>query len=282
MVAQLNRHYLKTRPFKVLPRLISYAFFEGRPVTTKGMWINPLLLAHLNYQKTLPFTKPTKKPIFIVGSGRSGTTLLGVILSLHPDVGFLNEPKVMWHCIYGEEDVIGSYSQGTAKFRLFESDATEQVRHYARRLFSVYLATTRASRLVDKYPELIFRIPFITSIFPDAKFIFIVRNGWDTCMSIENWSGRKGQKTQRNKYDWWGVNDRKWQLMVRELVTIDPDLSGLAEIIYPLKSQADRAAVEWIITMREGLKYLDCCHKFFYVISSQRNLCFPVSFKGYT
>ena len=47
MIAQLNSHYIKTRPTKALTRLVSYAFFEGRPATTKGRWINPLVFSFL-------------------------------------------------------------------------------------------------------------------------------------------------------------------------------------------------------------------------------------------
>ena len=36
MIAQINPNYIKTRPMKALTRLMSYALFEGRPVTTKG------------------------------------------------------------------------------------------------------------------------------------------------------------------------------------------------------------------------------------------------------
>ena len=86
MIAQINPLYIKTRPTKVLTRLISYAFFEGRPVTTKGRWINPLVFSILKEKRspqTIVNTNPLKKPIFILGTGRSGTTILGIVLSMH-------------------------------------------------------------------------------------------------------------------------------------------------------------------------------------------------------
>ena len=51
MFAQLNSLYLKTRPYKVFSRLVSYGLFEGRPLTTRGRWINPLLFKLFNLQK---------------------------------------------------------------------------------------------------------------------------------------------------------------------------------------------------------------------------------------
>jgi hypothetical protein len=169
MVAQVDSRYFKTRPTKLASRLVSYALFEGRPVTTRGQWINPLLFAHFALEKKLPQFRKVEQPVFILGTGRSGTTILGVVLSMHREVGFLNEPKAMWHAIYPEEDVIGSYSRGPARYRLEASDADEAAKHNAHRLFGAYLASIFSPRLVDKYPELIFRVPFVREIFPDAK-----------------------------------------------------------------------------------------------------------------
>ena len=45
------------------------------------------------------------RPTFIVGCGRSGTTVLGTALSKHKDVTFLNEPRHLWFCAYPETDV---------------------------------------------------------------------------------------------------------------------------------------------------------------------------------
>ena len=185
MIAQISPDYIKTRPMKALTRLISYALFEGRPVTTKGRWINPLVFSILKSVSTNNSSyKPVKKPIFILGTGRSGTTILGIVLSMHREVGYLNEPKAIWHLIYPHEDIIGNYSQTDAKYRLTAEDTTDEMRQRAAQMFGAYLTTTRSERVVDKYPELIFRVDFVRALFPDARFIFLVRNGWDTCQSI--------------------------------------------------------------------------------------------------
>ena len=257
MVAQIDSLYLKTHPSKVISRLISYVLFEGRPVTTKGQWINPLVLSLFSLEKRLPQLKKVSKPVFIIGTGRSGTTILGVVMSMHKDVGFLNEPKALWHKIYDREDLVGSYSRGVANYRLTESDVTQEVLKSAHRLFGAYLTAVASSRVVDKYPEQVFRIPFIRQIFPDAKFIFLVRNGWDTCHSIEKWSQRLGTQVRDETHDWWGVDDRKWHLLVDRLVSQDADLSPHISTIKGFKAHSDRSAVEWILTMKEGLHWLE-------------------------
>lgn len=264
MVAQLDRLYVGQRPGKVLPRLVSYALFEGRPLTTRGRWINPLVFAHLGLEMRLPQTREAKKPIFIVGTGRSGSTILGVVMSMHRDVGFLNEPKALWHAIYPCEDVVGNYAKGDARYRLEAGDATEKVKRRARRLSGAYLRSVNSTRVVDKYPELIFRVPFVRAIFPDAKFIFLVRNGWDTCRSIESWSGRLGTQVDHDVQDWWGLNNRKWRLMVDQLVPTEQSLADNRDEIADFADHTDMSVVEWIVTMREGLRQLrrneDCFH----------------------
>ncbi len=258
MIAQINPLYIKTRPTKVLTRLTSYAFFEGRPVTTKGRWINPLVFSILKkVAANNGKYKPVKKPIFILGTGRSGTTILGIVLSMHREVGYLNEPKAIWHLIHPHEDVIGNYSQNDAKYRLTAEDATDQMQRRAAQMFGAYLTTTRSERLVDKYPELIFRVDFVRALFPDARFIFLVRNGWDTSQSIATWSKRLGVHRNGEKHDWWGVEDRKWRLMVEQLVGTDPVLSEIADKIKHFERHLDRAAVEWIVTMQEGIRLME-------------------------
>ncbi|HMV11575.1 MAG TPA: sulfotransferase [Nitrosomonas sp.] len=255
MIAQVDSTYIRIRPWKLWSRLVSYVLFEGRPITTRGQWINPLLFAHFAIEKKLPLiAKKVEKPVFILGTGRSGTTILGVILSMHRHVGFLNEPKAIWHSIYPNEDLIGNYSLNSARYRLEAKDASSEVIQSAHRIFGTYLATTFSERLVDKYPELIFRIPFIRTIFPNAKFLFITRNGWDTCSSISNWSNRLGLQAKSEIHDWWGRNRRKWNLLINEIVLEHNDLASLAPQIYDWSNQSDMAAVEWIVTMREGLK----------------------------
>ena len=264
MVAQIDSTYFKQRPTKVISRLISYALFEGRPLTTKGRWINPLVFFHLKMEKFLPQLRKIKKPLFIIGTGRSGTTILGVLMSMHKNVGFLNEPKALWHSIFPFEDVIGSYTRVKAKYRLDESDVNTAIIHNAHRLFGAYLWMVRSDTLVDKYPELVFRVPFVKAIFPDAKFIFLVRNGWDTCSSIEKWSKRLGVNQADEVHDWWGVDNRKWSLMIDELVAPDPIFAGILDKVRALSSHTDMAALEWIVTMREGVRRKkqnpDCVH----------------------
>ena len=257
MIAQLDADYVRARPWKAATRLLSWLAFEGRPVTTRMRWINPLVFRFLEMARRWPGGRRAEAPIYIVGTGRSGTTILGKVLSLHPEVGFLNEPKAIWHAAHPGEDVIGNYTRGAASYRLGAGDADDEVASAVRRIYGTYLSLTRAGRVLDKYPEMIFRVPFVRAIFPDATFVLLVRDGWDTVRSIDRWSDRLGQETASRTHDWWGVDDRKWRLLVRDVVAADPALADRVEAIGALDGHRDRAAVEWTVTMREGRRWLE-------------------------
>jgi hypothetical protein len=204
-------------------------------------------------EKRLPYGKKIEKPIFITGIGRSGSTILGVFLSLHPDVGYLNEPKALWHSVVPFEDIIGSYSDGPARFRLTKDDASIKAKKWARALYASYLTFSGSKRVVDKYPELIYRIPFLLEIFPDAKIIFLTRNGEHVCGSVRSWSVRKGDFVAGQTHDWWGRNRRKWRILVKELVENNPWFADSVEKIRAYQNHMDMAMVEWIVSMQEGL-----------------------------
>lgn len=252
MIAQIDKTYFFQRPWKLWPRLVAYALFEGRPLTTKGQFINPILRVLHRFLSFLPKLKRVQTPVFIIGTGRSGTTVLGKVLSMHRDVGFLNEPKLIWSQICADEDLIGSYSRSAPRVRLSAEDATPKKSGIMRAVAGAFLALSGASRMVDKYPELIFRTPFVMAIYPDAKFIFMSRSGWDTAASIEAWSARLGKTRHGEVHDWWGANDRKWLAIAEELVPEHDDLAPYANEIRRISEHRLRAAIEWVLCMREG------------------------------
>jgi len=256
MVAQLDADYVHTRPSRALSRLISHVLLQGRPLTTSGRWLNPLLFAQFALVKRLPQLREVSKPIFILGTGRSGTTILGKLLSIHPDVNFLNEPKALWHAVYPYEDLIGSYSRGQARYRLGEEDVTPGIDRAVHRIYGYCLAITGSQRIVDKYPEMLFRVAFVRALFPDAKLIFLVRNGWDAARSITGWSSDEGKQKGQEVHDWWGADRRKWHLLVRDVIAADPAFAGIYEQVTTGTRHEDMAAVEWIATMREGLRLM--------------------------
>lgn len=257
MVAQIDPVFKKKSKLKTYTRLLSYLFYEGRPLTTKGRWINPFVFFFYKVQEYIPTSKAVMKPIFILGTGRSGTTILGVTLGIHRDVGFLNEPKAFWAHISADDDLIGSYHKKVGKYHLSETDVNEVQIKKAHTIYSNYLRASFSSRIVDKYPEMIFRSRFLCKIFPDAKYLFLYRNGWDTCHSIDLWSKRLGCNKNDESHDWWGLNDRKWLALCEQVVKYDEELVSSFNLIKEYKNHVFRAAVEWIVTMKHGLALIN-------------------------
>lgn len=218
---------------------------------TKGEWWNPVVFANLRFAKRRR-QRTVEQPVFIVGMGRSGTTLLGQVLAAHPWVGFLNEPKAMWHNIRPDEDIIGSYAPlGKGRLRLDADDAEPAVVQRAHAVFSWYLRMSRSRRVIDKYPELLFRTDFVRAIFPDARFLIAVRSPDRVLSSVASWS----DSHERDGVDWWGVQGRKWDAIWREAVEARAGNSDIAAL--DLGDETDdyvRAAVEWLVTARAGLE----------------------------
>ena len=253
MIAQLTKEYIHFSKRKTIKRLVAYFFFEGRPITTKGQWINPLVLLWLKFLKLFSVS-PKQSPVFIIGTGRSGTTLLGMLLSMHRDIIFLNEPKIIWYAANRMDDAIGSYNKSAGTYLLNESDATNNVIKTIHSVYGCLNKITGSKLIADKYPELIFRMDYALKIFIDAKFIFITRNFYDTIYSTQLWNKNKTVIKNNTREDWWGLDNRKWKLICKELVPQSFLLKNHIQEIILFKDDILKSAVEWIITMEKGIE----------------------------
>lgn len=254
MIAQIDWVMLKKRIWKIPGRIIAWALIEGRPLTTKGRWINGLVFAGYRFAQCLPAPRKVRSPIYIVGTGRSGTTILGKLFAIHRETVFLNEPKALWHFTKGEEDIIGSYAVFPGRLRLDAKDADSNMARIISHIYSWALFWGAARRVVDKYPEMIFRVGFVKALFPDARFLAILRDGVDTCSSVTAWSRHKGVIEGSDVHDWWGRDGRKWRTLVEQEVPSHPDLAPIAAQLTSVNDHRDRAAVEWIVSMRAATR----------------------------
>jgi len=151
--------------------------------------LHPLLRAVL-LRLPLP---PLRPPLFLLGCGRSGTTLLGQCLGAHPEVTYLNEPRLLWSSCFPETDIWSSNPERRrARLLLGSETVADRARRRLVRRFSLEMLFTGRPRLVEKTPANNFRIPFLLALFPEARFLYLERDGLDVAHSIAkqtNWYG---------------------------------------------------------------------------------------------
>lgn len=147
------------------------------------------------------FGLTVRRPIFILGAPRSGTTFLGSCVGALPDVSYHFEPrltKAVARCVYE-----GSWSR-------------QRAARYFRGYYGALLAAAGHGglRFAEKDPENCFIVPFLGEVFPDAVFLHVYRDGRDVAVSHaeQPWlnaastgSGRSGRGGTP-----WGAAPRFW------------------------------------------------------------------------
>lgn len=123
--------------------------------------------------------KTLDRPIFIIGAPRSGTSMLYAILRTSKKLAhWPGEAHEVWEADHHPA------LRGWTSNALEDEDADPATAQRIRRAF--FLVTGTGSRLIDKTPRNALRIPFIDAVFPDARFVFLQRDGRDNINSLIN------------------------------------------------------------------------------------------------
>lgn len=142
----------------------------------------------------------TGAPFFIVASARSGTTFLRLALNAHPQVAVPPESRFITELYSDEEvdaDTFVDALEGHDRFQLWELPV-DAVRArlspagpvpYAQAVaaaFDAYAEHHGAARWGDKTPRYVEHISFIAQLFPDARFIHVIRDGRNVALSYSH------------------------------------------------------------------------------------------------
>jgi hypothetical protein len=154
--------------------------------------------------------RQVERPIFVVGSPRSGSTLFFTILSTSSKVAHWRpgEAHEVWEAEH--HPMLRGWRSNVLGAEDVDQRAAERIRR------SFLLLTGKNKRLIDKTPRNVMRIPFIDAIFPDARFVMLSRDGRDNVNSLINaWrTGRYKTYELPEPHEIPGVDPKWWKFVL--------------------------------------------------------------------
>jgi hypothetical protein len=149
--------------------------------------------------------------VFIVGAPRSGTTLLRRVVDAHPQLAITRETHWIARLLEGEDAISPREPVGpellrrlatTERFVRMGVDVGALEHLLARgtpvsyaelvaRVFDLYAEAQGKPHAGDKVPGYVRRIPLLHELFPQARFVHLVRDGRDVCLSVLAWERKK-------------------------------------------------------------------------------------------
>ena len=194
------------------------------------------------YKNRFPF-----KPVFLIGCGRSGTTILGHSIGNHPQIVYLNERLDIWNKAYPEFDIWSgkiNHPILIATRANHQQEKTQILRH----AFHVEQAVSQSALVLEKTPINNFRLPFLKAAFPEARFIYLHRNGLEVARSIERLSSKGG---------WYGKNGQSKWTVLKNLIEANTNFKADELSFF------EKALLEWRFSMEYSerfFKQLDPSH----------------------
>jgi Sulfotransferase family len=146
--------------------------------------------------------------LFIVGCARSGTTLLQRIVDAHPQIAIT--PSMHWISGYfkrrkvsrPEDPVTSEMVSGLLVDRKFDrfrirreelegligSGEPVPYSRFLAGIFHLYGKTQGKPLVGNKTAPYVRRLPALHALWPKARFVHLIRDGRDVCLSVMNWS----------------------------------------------------------------------------------------------
>lgn len=126
--------------------------------------------------------KRERRPIFIVGLPRTGTTLTERIVSSHSQVESVDETFFLRIAIKLVSGVAGA---ATMSSRIVEHAARKNSDLIAAKYFdAIRYRLGDSPFFIDKYPENYLYLGFIARAFPEARIVHLRRNPMDSCFAM--------------------------------------------------------------------------------------------------
>jgi len=155
---------------------------------------------------------------FVVGCARSGTTLVRRILDAHPRVAITPETHWIAKLDMWADDGPGAVTEDLVERLLSAYEVTERlwttpeevralvagrpvsVAEFVSAVFDAYGRRRGRSLVGDKTPGYVMHIRRLDGLWPDARFVHVIRDGRDVCLSALRW---KGARKLEQRYRSW-------------------------------------------------------------------------------
>jgi hypothetical protein len=141
-------------------------------------------------------------PVFIGGAGRSGTTLLRVMLDAHPRIFCGPELKILPALAEAYQNLTRNFASVVQAYAMRSTDVQRRFRDFIDGLVENARLAAGKPRWAEKTPHNLLFMVALAEIFPNARFLHVVRDGRDVACSLlnMNWvnpqSGRKWDYVQ--------------------------------------------------------------------------------------
>jgi hypothetical protein len=138
------------------------------------------------------------RPIFIIGAPRSGTSMLAHALRRHPALWGGEESDFLGPLI---RDTLDAHAFGTTRGDLQwlssqQVEPEELLRAVGVGINTLYTARSGGLRWVEQTPEYTLWAERLAEMFPDARFLFIVRDGREVAHSLLNFAANRKNLTE--------------------------------------------------------------------------------------
>jgi hypothetical protein len=220
-------------------------------------------------RRRLQYAAPPGPPSpFVVGVGRSGTTLLRMMLDAHPQLAippethFVNDLLIAGEKIRLSPErlvrtVVHDRHRRWGDFGIEEQAYLQRLQAIerlnasdaVRAFYELYAEKHGKTRWGDKTPDYVKRVRRIGRALPESRFIHVIRDGRDVALSHNKRIQRRGEKSrppipagemarrwrkriEKARYDADAVGDRYMEIRYEDLVTdTEPTLRQVCELI---------------------------------------------------